>query len=62
MCLQTTPGEDYGSGHFYLAKNRTFLLCVDTRTAPKPIRTPTVACGAARKKMSQLQAGLRIYK
>src|SRR5580698_5380427 len=31
MCLQTTPGEDYGSGHFYLAKNRTFLLCVDTR-------------------------------
>ena len=24
--------EDPGSGHFYLAKNRTFLLCVDTQT------------------------------
>src|ERR1700733_8406007 len=32
MCLQTTLGEDHGSGHFYFAKNRTFLLCVDTRT------------------------------
>src|SRR5208282_6834703 len=31
MCLQSTPGEDRGSGHFYLAKNRTFLLCVDIR-------------------------------
>jgi hypothetical protein len=30
MCLQITLGEDHGSGHFYLAKNRTFLLCVDT--------------------------------
>src|SRR5467141_5132829 len=30
MYLQTTLGEDHGSGHFYLAKTRTFLLCVDT--------------------------------
>src|SRR5712664_1260517 len=29
MYLQTTLGEDHGSGHFYLAKTRTFLLCVD---------------------------------
>src|SRR5690348_9448233 len=29
-CLQNTLGEDHGSGHFYLAENRTFLLCVDT--------------------------------
>src|SRR6516225_3584777 len=31
MYLQITLGEDHGSGHFYLAKTRTFLLCVDTR-------------------------------
>jgi hypothetical protein len=31
MCLPSTLGEDHGSGHFYLAKNRTSLLCVDTR-------------------------------
>src|SRR5579863_3529480 len=30
MCLPSTLGEDLGSGHFYLAKTRTFLLCVDT--------------------------------
>src|SRR6202158_1657199 len=36
MCLPVTLGEDHGSGHFYLAKNRTFLLCVDT-TMPAPI-------------------------
>jgi hypothetical protein len=29
MCLQNILGGDLGSGHFYLAKNRTFLLCVD---------------------------------
>jgi hypothetical protein len=29
MCLRSTLGEDHGSGHFYFAKNRTFLLCVD---------------------------------
>src|SRR6202521_4520942 len=29
MCLQITLGENHGSGHFYLAKTRTFLLCVD---------------------------------
>src|SRR6202043_3982189 len=31
MCLPGTLGEDHGSGHFYLAKTRTFLLCVDRR-------------------------------
>src|SRR5271157_901524 len=36
MCLQITPGEDHGSGHFYLAKNRTFLLCVDIQPSPCP--------------------------
>jgi len=25
-------GENHGSGHFYLAETRTFLLCVDTKT------------------------------
>src|SRR5260221_12183644 len=32
MCLRITPGGNRGTGHFYLAKNRTFLLCVDTKT------------------------------
>src|SRR5580693_5679309 len=31
MRPQITLGENHGSGHFYLAKTRTFLLCVDTR-------------------------------
>ncbi|MGC1658946.1 MAG: hypothetical protein WA737_02910, partial [Candidatus Acidiferrales bacterium] len=31
MCLPITLGGNHGSGHFYLAQNRTFLLCVDTR-------------------------------
>jgi hypothetical protein len=31
MCLQITLGENRGSGHFYLAKTRTFLLCVDIK-------------------------------
>src|SRR5580698_771443 len=30
MRPQITLGENHGSGHFYLAKTRTFLLCVDT--------------------------------
>src|ERR1700747_1956492 len=30
MCLLITPGGNRGTGHFYLAENRTFLLCVDT--------------------------------
>src|ERR1700730_11808882 len=30
MCLRITPGGNRGTGHFYLAKNRTFLLCVDS--------------------------------
>src|SRR5690242_19408871 len=34
-CLQNTLGEDHGSGHFYLAENRTFLLCVDTQTGSR---------------------------
>ena len=29
--LPITPGGNLGSGHFYLAENRTFLLCVDSR-------------------------------
>ncbi len=33
MCLPITPGGNRGTGHFYLAKNRTFLLCVDTNRA-----------------------------
>src|ERR1700674_2934643 len=33
MCLLITPGGNRGTGHFYLAKNRTFLLCVDTNLA-----------------------------
>src|SRR5260221_10071595 len=32
MCQRITPGGNRGTGHFYLAKNRTFLLCVDTKT------------------------------
>ncbi|HEX5424903.1 MAG TPA: hypothetical protein VFW94_15250, partial [Candidatus Acidoferrales bacterium] len=28
--LPITLGASPGSGHFYLAQNRTFLLCVDT--------------------------------
>jgi hypothetical protein len=31
MCQPSTLGENRGTGHFYFAKNRTFLLCVDTR-------------------------------
>src|SRR6202043_1344271 len=34
MCLPGTLGEDHGSGHFYLAKTRTFLLCVDINGNP----------------------------
>jgi hypothetical protein len=30
MCLQITLGGNHGTGHFYPAKNRTFLLCLDT--------------------------------
>src|SRR5258708_35103418 len=31
MSPRITPGGNRGTGHFYLAKNRTFLLCVDIR-------------------------------
>jgi hypothetical protein len=33
--LPITRGEKAGSGHFYLAQNRTFLLCVDMRIAER---------------------------
>src|ERR1700737_1491259 len=33
MCLPSTPGGNRGTGHFYIAKKRTFLLCVDTNAA-----------------------------
>src|ERR1700676_3255047 len=41
-CLQITLGENHGTGHFYLAKNRTFLLCVDRRppTFPHSLHSP----------------------
>src|SRR5262249_24291585 len=39
MCLKDTLGEDPGSGHFYLAKKRTFLLCVDTRQVTVAIQS-----------------------
>src|SRR2546430_9918579 len=39
MCLLITPGGNRGTGHFYLAKNRTFLLCVDTQAeVDQPVR------------------------
>src|SRR5450755_2327840 len=38
MCPQITLGENHGTGHFYLAENRTFLLCVDTKS--NPIQSP----------------------
>src|SRR5580704_11316839 len=38
MCLPNTLGEDHGSGHFYLAKTRTFLLCVDRIDAFSSVR------------------------
>src|ERR1700686_3508512 len=49
MRLLSTLGGSLGSGHFYLAKNRTFLLCVDTNLLPDLIHTrtlPTRATGA----------------
>src|SRR5690348_11520822 len=44
-CLQNTLGEDHGSGHFYLAENRTFLLCVDrhARMANSAVDVPGAA-------------------
>src|ERR1700683_2854200 len=38
MRLQITLGENHGSGHFYLAKTRTFLLCVDTGELVRLVR------------------------
>jgi hypothetical protein len=37
MCLPITLGENHGSGHFYLAQTRTFLLCVDTNLPPEQV-------------------------
>src|SRR5207244_11508972 len=34
--LPITLGGNLGSGHFYLAENRTFLLCVDTPFVDPP--------------------------
>ena len=36
MCLPNTLGENHGSGHFYLAQTRTFLLCVDMKRSFDP--------------------------
>src|ERR1022692_4588674 len=36
MCLPSTPGGNRGTGHFYIAKKRTFLLCVDTNDSSGP--------------------------
>src|ERR1700730_18744298 len=34
MCPLTILGrENHGSGHFYMAENLTFLLCVDSMTS-----------------------------
>jgi hypothetical protein len=44
MCPPIAPGEDLGSGHFYLAKKKTFLLCVDSvREIPVSIELPRAA-------------------
>ena len=40
MCLPITLGGNHGTGHFYLAKNRTFLLCVDTRWMRREVQNP----------------------
>src|ERR1700682_4055241 len=42
MCPPFTPGGNHGTGHFYLAKNRTFLLCVDTKTRPLSLQNENV--------------------
>src|ERR1700719_3763250 len=42
MCLPNTLGEDHGSGHFYLAKTRTFLLCVDNPQIARCAATATL--------------------
>src|SRR5208282_6431066 len=48
-----TLGGNHGSGHFYLAKNRTFLLCVDTGVAdrqhPLGARVDSLAFEVARR-------------
>src|ERR1700686_3786037 len=34
-CPPLTLGGNHGPGHFYMAENRTFLLCVDRNLLPK---------------------------
>src|ERR1700693_1774885 len=48
MYLQITLGEDHGSGHFYLAETRTFLLCVDSRRVRRVRRKMRMSVGEFR--------------
>src|SRR6202047_2207006 len=65
MCQQSTPGENLGSGHFYLAENRTFLLCVDIqygaiwRKYSAKISRPRSSIPSVRKCRSQLHSAFR---
>ena len=47
-CLLITLGESHGSGHFYLAKNRTFLLCVDTNCHQSRLLARSTVIGTAK--------------
>src|SRR5467141_1435041 len=57
MYLQTTLGENHGSGHFYLAKTRTFLLCVDSIQSCGAERA-----GADRRKDPNVQVRFRFVR
>jgi hypothetical protein len=64
MCPQIILGENLGSGHFYLAKTRTFLLCVDSfvfcqpgDNAPIDLAYPDVRIGKA-----AIEANRRFYR
>jgi hypothetical protein len=59
MCLQITLGENHGSGHFYPAKNRTFLLCVDTNL---PTAQPRRALVSELHKVSGHRSGNRVIR
>src|ERR1700693_2680322 len=39
MYLQITLGENHGSGHFYLAKTGTFLLCAASNRGDTLLRS-----------------------
>src|ERR1700676_4630429 len=47
MCPPFTPGGNHGTGHFYLAKNRTFLLCVDTNVTQRQSTVRKIGAGKA---------------